>query len=600
MKKVVIACFALPLLTVLAVADNALLDPLGAIPTENIKNKSREDVPEMNIALPMAVESNSFYQCLEILDLQERQNARIEITFTAGVSEEITDYARSVERVWNNGAFDQALEMFDQLNAMPGVKGNAVIGIMWRVPIPAPVSDWGDDVLISSRDSVFVLAMDRDNATDNLFAMIGFRGDGTGSRWTANFSSDGGATWVETFSLAGFTYVMRDIDACASDDHFWVAYTGGSAQNCACVLKRFQASNGQAVDMPNGSSVYILFSTTPPDTIMDLEITSNHDQGNSRVYTFAITKNNNIRGFWGYTSQVNWTEWTMGITDARQGLDANWNYGFTTYGLLLTYITNADEVKAYGGPSPTWTLLDSYNANDTWGYWTTSCGAWQDTLFYTFNYLGTEAQVRYRVQYGSGSPWLYGFLAPDTMIDCVTPDVTLRNGGGIHGAYRGATMTTSYYRSRGYSGAWSAPVQFNDQFTAFNVRPEIENVGSGNHGILYAMPIEATGVCYFDRSDWSPGVTEYKDENAFASFINLAPNPVRDLTRLSFVTQTHGRVRVTLYDIAGRSVEDILDASMEAGTHAINIETHSLAAGVYFVRVDAPDGTGSRTMTIVR
>ena len=191
-------------------------------------------------------------------------------------------------------------------------------------------------------------------------------------------------------------------------------------------------------------------------------------------------------------------------------------------------------------------------------------------------------------------------MASDTTVNNFTPDVTLRNGGGIHGCYRGPSTSDAYYRYRVYYGSWSTAEQYNDHAASGEVRPEIENVGGGNYGILYRTPMGDEGVCYFDRSDWSPGVTEYKDENAFASFISLAPNPVRDLTRLSFVTQTHGRVRVTLYDIAGRSVEDIMDASMEPGTHAINIETHNLAAGVYFVRVDAPDGTGSRTMTIVR
>jgi len=600
MKRVAMVCFVLQLLFVLYAADNVFLDPFSATSTNNVNADARYDIHDINTTLPVGVESSSFYHCLEILNLQERQNARIEIMFMSDVSPDIQLYARSIEQTWNNGDFDAALEMFEQLNSIPEVQGNAVIGIMWRTPIPAPVSEWGDDVLISTRDSVFVLAMDRDNATNNLFAMIGFTGDGTGSKWTANFSSDGGASWVETYSLGGFSYVMNDIDACASDDHFWVAYTGGVAHNSACVLKRFQASNGLPVNMPNGLSVHILFSTTPPDTIMDVEITSNHDQSNSRVYTFAITKNSSVRGFWGYTSQVNWTEWIMGITGARQGLDANWNYGFTTHALLLTFISNTDEVKAYGGPSPTWTMLDSYNTNDTWGYWTTSCGAWRDTLFYTFNYLGVEAQVRYRIQYGSGSSWLYGFLAPDTLVDCVTPDVTLRNGGGIHGTYRGPVMITSYYRSRGYTGAWATPVHFNDQFAAFHVRPEIENVGGGNYGILYLTEIGVTGRCYFDRSDWSSGVSEYKEENAFASYISLAPNPVRDLTRLSFVTQNQGRVVVTLYDIAGRSIENVLDASVEAGTHAVNIQTHDLAAGIYFVRVESPDGTGSRTMTIVR
>jgi hypothetical protein len=598
MKKVALLSIVLSMGFALYAAD-VPLDPFSDVPTATAGAVVQEDMVDMKVAVPVGVENNSFYHCLEVLNLQERQNARIEIMFMSDVSKDIELYARSIEQTWNSGNFDAALEMLEQLNSMTEVQGSAVIGIMWRTPIPAPVSDWGDDVQISTRDSVFVLAMDRDNATDNLFAMIGFTGDGQGSRYTGNFSSDGGATWSETYILGGFGYVMNDLDACACADYFWVAYTGGIAGNSMCWLKRFQASNGAPVDMPNGSSTYNLFTSTLPDTIIDLEISSNHDQWDNRLYVMGIVKSGAVRAFWGYTDQVNWSEYTVPITDAVQGLDANWNNGYSNYFLLMSYINIADEVVLYG-KAVDWEEIYSYSINDTYPYFTTACGGWQDTLFFAFNYVGDHVQTRYLVQYGSGGAWFYGFLAPDTLVNSFTPDVTLRNAGGTHGCYRGSGTADAFYRNRGYSGTWTTPEDYNDYPASGEVRPEIENVGGGNYGILYRTPINNYGICYFDRSDWSPGVTEYKGENAFTNYLNLAPNPVRDLTRLSFVTQTHGRVRVTLYDIAGRTMQNIMDASMEAGTHAVNIETHGLAAGIYFVRVESPDGAGSRTMTIVR
>ena len=598
MKKVALLSVVFSMIFALYAADIPL-DPFSDVSTSTHGAAVQEYVADMKVAVPVGVENNSFYHCLQVLNLQERQNARIEIMFMSEVSKDIQLYARSIEQTWNSGAFDTALEMLEELNSMPGMTGNVVIGIMWRTPIPAPVSEWGDDVLISTRDSVFVLAMDRDNATNNLFAMIGFTGDGNGSKYTANFSNDGGATWVETYALGGFSYVMNDLDACAGGNFFWVAYTGGLAGNSMCWLKRFQASDGAPVNMPNGSSTYNLFTQTLPDTIMDLEIMSNQDQFNNRLYVMAIIKTGVVKAFWGYTDQVNWTEYTVGITDALQGLDANWNYNYSSYFLLMSYVNNANEVVLYGKAAD-WEELRSYAINNTYSYYTTACGGWQDTLFFTFNYGGTAVQVRYQIQYGSGGSWYYGYMASDTTVNNFTPDVTLRNGGGIHGCYRGPSTSDAYYRYRAYYGSWSTAEQYNDHAASGEVRPEIENVGGGNYGILYRAPMATLAVCYFDRSDWSTGVTEYKDADAFANYISLAPNPVRDLTRLSFVTQTQGRVRVTLYDIAGRSVEDILDASMEAGTHAINLETHSLSAGIYFVRVESPDGIGSRTMTIVR
>ena len=143
-------------------------------------------------------------------------------------------------------------------------------------------------------------------------------------------------------------------------------------------------------------------------------------------------------------------------------------------------------------------------------------------------------------------------------------------------------------------------MQYNDQFTAFHVRPEIENVGSGNYGILYMMPIPATGACYFDRSDWVTGVAEYKVDDPLSAYISLTPNPARNLSVLSFVTQQEGRVSITLYDAVGRLVENIIDRPMSTGNHSVNLDAQNLAAGIYFVRVETPDGVGSKTMTIVK
>jgi len=600
MKKVIMLSAVLSLVFALHAAENVPLDPFSEVLTSSGTTTIPEDIADMKVAVPVGIEHNSFYNCLEILSPQERQNAQIEIMFMESVSKEVENYARSIEQAWNSGAFEHAFNMLGQLNAMQGVQGNAVIGITWRTPKPAPLSDWGDDVLISARDSVFVLAMDRDNATNNLFAMIGFTGDGQGSKYTANFSSNGGATWVETYALGGFAYVMQDLDACACGDFFWVSYTGGlsSAANSMCWLKRFQASDGQAVNMPNGSITHNLFSTTLPDTIMDLEITSNHDQYDNRLYVVAILKNGIVRAFWGYHDQVNWTEYSIGITNALQGLDANWNYNYDSVFVLVSYVNNSNQVELWG-KAVNWHQFHSYGISNTYSYFTTSCCGWGDTLFYTFNYVGTYVQVRYLVQYGGGS-WLYGFLAPDTTNNNYTPDVTLRNAGGTHGTYRGPSTSAAYYRYRGYSGTWSTPEQYNDHTASGNVRPEIENMSGGNYGILYRTPMDALGVCYFDRSDWATGVVEHKDDDTFGRYLSLAPNPTRDLTQFSFATQTQGRIRIALYDIAGRSVRNLIDETMDAGEHSVNIEGRNLPAGVYLVRIETPDGVGSRTMTIVR
>jgi flagellar hook assembly protein FlgD len=64
--------------------------------------------------------------------------------------------------------------------------------------------------------------------------------------------------------------------------------------------------------------------------------------------------------------------------------------------------------------------------------------------------------------------------------------------------------------------------------------------------------------------------------------------------------QTEGQVNISLYDASGRLVSNLVNEAKSAGTHSTAIESDEIAAGVYFVKVETPDGTGTKTMTIVR
>jgi len=577
------------------------LDPHSDIPlsSSNTHNPATENLLDMKVALPTGVENQPFYYVLETLTLEERQNAKIDIEFMLPVSKSIEMFANEIENKWNSEYFDEALTLLAELDEMEGVKGNALIGISWRTPIPAPASDWGNDVQISARDSVFVLAMDHDNGSNNLFAMTGFTGDGMGSKYTANISTNGGATWTETYALSGFSYVMNDLDACCVANHFYVAYSGGasSSPNSMAWLKRFHIATGQPDTMPNGNSTFNIFNTTE---IMDIDISSNHEQFDNRLYFYCIDDAGTIHNFWNNPTSVNWTGIATNINDALQGLDTDWNLNYTNHSSILSYINNADQVKIYGRDGTTWDLLTTYGIiNTPFDDFTTAVGGYGDTLFCAFSYDGTYMQVRYLVQYGDGGSWLYGFLAPDTLENNWTPDVTLRGGGGTHGVYRGPTTAVGYYRYRGYSGSWSTPEQFNDHSMSGEVRPQIEYVGSSAYGILYRTPMANYGICYFDRSDWEIGIEE-ASQDITARFITLAPNPSNGIAKLSYVVKTEGNVNISVFDAAGRSVSTLVNETKPAGEYTFTLNNQNLAAGIYFVRVQTPDGLNTQSMTIIR
>lgn len=80
-----------------------------------------------------------------------------------------------------------------------------------------------------------------------------------------------------------------------------------------------------------------------------------------------------------------------------------------------------------------------------------------------------------------------------------------------------------------------------------------------------------------------------------------SPNPARDVTVVQFVLAapipTH--VRITVCDVLGREYARPTDAVLPPGTHTVLIPVATLPNGIYFYRLETPNGALVRTMTVV-
>jgi hypothetical protein len=77
-----------------------------------------------------------------------------------------------------------------------------------------------------------------------------------------------------------------------------------------------------------------------------------------------------------------------------------------------------------------------------------------------------------------------------------------------------------------------------------------------------------------------------------------SPNPFGAQTSLKFALPNPGHARLTVYDVAGRRVADLVDRAMDAGVHSITWDGRDasgspVASGVYLARLEA----GGKTMT---
>lgn len=85
----------------------------------------------------------------------------------------------------------------------------------------------------------------------------------------------------------------------------------------------------------------------------------------------------------------------------------------------------------------------------------------------------------------------------------------------------------------------------------------------------------------------------------------VRPNPLNPKTELSFTMARDGRVRVTVYDMQGRLVKTLLDEFRAAGEQRLawdgsNAQSNRVASGVYFFRVQAPEGDVVQRVAVVK
>jgi hypothetical protein len=78
------------------------------------------------------------------------------------------------------------------------------------------------------------------------------------------------------------------------------------------------------------------------------------------------------------------------------------------------------------------------------------------------------------------------------------------------------------------------------------------------------------------------------------------PNPFNPSTTIRYTLTKAGAVSLTVFDILGRKVADLINQRQQPGEHAVVFSAPSRASGVYFYRLSSPDGVQTKKMLLIR
>ncbi|MBL8028113.1 MAG: T9SS type A sorting domain-containing protein, partial [Fibrobacteres bacterium] len=87
--------------------------------------------------------------------------------------------------------------------------------------------------------------------------------------------------------------------------------------------------------------------------------------------------------------------------------------------------------------------------------------------------------------------------------------------------------------------------------------------------------------------------------NKETAILNLSPNPFTSTTTIQYCLEKSNNVKLTVFDIQGHRLFDLVEKQQMAGSHKVILKNNSLKPGVYFVKLTSGDISQIRKIVVV-
>jgi hypothetical protein len=105
---------------------------------------------------------------------------------------------------------------------------------------------------------------------------------------------------------------------------------------------------------------------------------------------------------------------------------------------------------------------------------------------------------------------------------------------------------------------------------------------------------------YLIRVASEVGIEEDGKPEISRSSTKIWPNPSPVNVSVTYGIKREGTVNISLYDLAGRVVDQVYVGHKEAGEHRLMMDTRGLSSGIYFLHMDLPDRAHTERLIVIR
>jgi len=82
--------------------------------------------------------------------------------------------------------------------------------------------------------------------------------------------------------------------------------------------------------------------------------------------------------------------------------------------------------------------------------------------------------------------------------------------------------------------------------------------------------------------------------------LSAYPNPFNPATTINFYNTNSGRVQLTVINARGETVSRLIDGKLSAGNHSVNFNGTRFNSGIYFYKLETPEGSITKKLLLVK
>ncbi|MCX6159525.1 MAG: T9SS type A sorting domain-containing protein [Ignavibacteriota bacterium] len=96
------------------------------------------------------------------------------------------------------------------------------------------------------------------------------------------------------------------------------------------------------------------------------------------------------------------------------------------------------------------------------------------------------------------------------------------------------------------------------------------------------------------------GISQIEEVAHSYSLSQNFPNPFNPTTNISFSLPKAGFVNISVYDITGKLVQELVNSNQPAGKFNVTWDANNFASGVYFYKIKSGDFTEMKKMSLIK